>query len=85
MNNSDKTQVVKKNRQKVAIKGGNWWKNGDNVVWWNVVLALTERKAAATKFDGNKFLRKEEKDKLDQQKMTVMSFLFEIMYLQKNG
>lgn len=30
--------------------------------------ALTERKAAATKLDGNKFLRKEENNKLDQNK-----------------
>lgn len=37
-----------------------------------MVLALTERNAAATKFDGNRFLKKGEKkkrlDKLDQQK-----------------
>lgn len=43
------------------------------------MLALTERKAAATKFAGNKFLRKEEKNKLDPQKMTAILLLFEFM------
>lgn len=32
-----------------------------------MVQALTERKAAATKLDGNKFLRKEERHELDEQ------------------
>lgn len=46
--------MVKKNRQTVVIKKlkKRLSRCGE--------VALTERKAAATKFDGNKFLRKEE-------------------------
>ncbi len=61
-------------------KKGNWWKNEDNVVCWSEVLALTERKAAATKFAGNKFLRKEETNKLDPQKITAFLLLFFFLF-----
>lgn len=42
------------------------------------VPALTERKAAATRFDGNKFLMKEERDKLET---WLDKQLFDFMYL----
>lgn len=59
MNNLLETQVVQERRQKeedkrcVCLCVGGWAGSKE--------LALTERKAAATKFAGNKFLRTEAK------------------------
>lgn len=71
--NSDEQSTQDTGGQEKQTEHGNkkGWGEIVRTMWCGEVLALTERKAAATKFAGNKFLRKEEKNKLDPQKTTV--------------
>lgn len=47
-------------------------------------MALTERKAAATKFAGNKFLRKKDKNELAPQTMRGLIFVIDKILTKYN-